>query len=537
MLPPLPQSAPPEVVYPDKTNWAAVIAIAISCGLPFVENGAAWTPLEQALYVIATLSYGILQAAPASWHPLLARLRQRLPAFLVLSAVLALTLQRISGDGFVQPIVFDIPMLHAATMLSGRRLVRLSTGFIGIMAFGLWLAAPAGYPAGILIGVIIRHAALMSFIVASGYLTAQEMRARIHAHHLATVLAAERDYLQHLMQMTSTLSHEIDLVKVLSLVAWTGRTIAHAASVRIWMQEDAGWVLAAHDGEPPALLGDAAAPDAQRLDIPLVLAEERIGRLELVGDPRRPFAADTELRLRPFAQAAAIAIHNAHLYDQAQQAATLAERNRLARELHDTIAQGLAGVHLQLQAATQSWTQHPQRAYDRVARAREVAQQTLHDVRHSVWDLAAPLTTDAALLEHLAHDTAEWTARTGLRLTYEAPPVPVRLPSATALHVRRMVGEALANIEKHAGAQMVAIAARIADQHLEIMITDDGRGFVGARVQHRNGAGFGLRSLNERARLIAGSVDVRSQPGQGAQIQIRVPLLRDDAVAPALARK
>jgi signal transduction histidine kinase len=261
------------------------------------------------------------------------------------------------------------------------------------------------------------------------------------------------------------------------------------------------------------------------LVLPLVFKDRTIGVLELQGHAdATPTTADAQL-LQPFADTAAVAIQNARLYEQAGLSFTLAERNRLARELHDTIAQGLTAVTMQLEAAERSFDRYPDRARARVTRASELARQTLADVRRSVWTLAAPLLDGTALVPALDDLVQRFAARTGLPATYAHAGLPPPLDLAAATQVVRILQEALLNVEKHAQASTVEVRSETGDDAVRLVVRDDGIGFD-PQATHGPSAmssGFGLFSLQERAHLAGGSVQVESAPGAGTRVTLIIP--------------
>jgi len=281
----------------------------------------------------------------------------------------------------------------------------------------------------------------------------------------------------------------------------------------------------------------AARASGAGLVLPLMFKGATIGALELHGSPADPFDGEDARLLQPFADAAAVAIENARLYEQARFSATLAERNRLARELHDTIAQGLTAVTMQLEAAQRSFERDPARARARLGRAHELAREALEDVRRSVWTLAAPLVDGQALSQALDELTQRFAERTGLAVTYlHSGPAPA-LGHAAATQVLRIVQEALQNVEKHAHATQVSVESALVADALQVQVRDDGVGFEpGAPPQSSHGAngddggasdGFGLLSLRERARLSGGLLHVESAPGAGTRIAVTIPIERD----------
>lgn len=213
----------------------------------------------------------------------------------------------------------------------------------------------------------------------------------------------------------------------------------------------------------------------------------------------------------------------ARLYEQAGLTATLAERNRLARELHDTIAQELTAVLMQLDAAQRSFDRDPARTRVRLIRAHELAREALDNVRRSVWTLAEPLIGPAELSEALATAVQRFAERTGLVASYQHHGPAAVLEAAAATQVLRIVQEALQNVEKHAQATSIIVESCVDQANLRIDIRDNGIGFDVQSPLAGMGSGFGLVSLRERARLAGGELSITSSPGAGTNVIVRIP--------------
>jgi signal transduction histidine kinase len=535
---PQPAAAPPETEV-DLGRGIVLVGLmagGVACGAILLMGISQGVTTGQAIiYSLAALLYLGLVLAPAVSWPGARWIRRHLWAYLLLIGAVCVALQALSGEDFLQPIIFTIPLVQAALAYPLWRAAAVGALYLGLMNLGIALGG-ADHAADFLYPTV-GYTTLMILIVASARLSVEQSRARRRADELAADLARQRDYLARLSQITATLTRDLDLATVLAQVAAEGRALAHAAQARVWLLEtpDDGHDtpvqlaaavprLAAGTSWPgPAL--DRLQVSAAALVLPLVFKGETIGALELHGAPDRPFDEEHARQLQPFADAAAVAIENARLYEQARLSATLAERNRLARELHDTIAQGLTAVTMQLEAAQRSFDRDSARARSRLGRAHELARETLADVRRSVWILAEPLVDGGALPEALDALTQRFAERTGLPASYRHQGGQPALQHSAATQALRVVQEALQNAEKHAQATHVEVASRLGDTALHLEVRDDGVGFEPSAPQPGDG-GFGLLSLRERARLAGGELLVESAPGAGTRISLVIPLGR-----------
>ena len=201
-----------------------------------------------------------------------------------------------------------------------------------------------------------------------------------------------------------------------------------------------------------------------------------------------------------------------------------AERQRMARELHDTLAQGLAGLILQLEAAdSHADNGRLDRTQTIVQQAMSAARTILADARRAIDDLRSEDTIQRDLIAKIQDEAERFERSTGIscHLDLSTPPT---VPQATSEHLQRIVSESLSNIIRHAQASQVQITLQETSEGLRLVIQDDGSGFDPAPALARPGH-FGLIGMRERARLAGGALSIDSQPGQGTQIQLEVPLL------------
>ncbi|RKN05734.1 sensor histidine kinase [Streptomyces radicis] len=216
---------------------------------------------------------------------------------------------------------------------------------------------------------------------------------------------------------------------------------------------------------------------------------------------------------------------HAQLLVQAREAGVQDERNRLAAEIHDTIAQGLAGVVTQLQAAQDTPDRDAARAH--VARAAALARESLGEARRSVRDLGPAALEHDALPEALRKIAAVSARAAGTPVEFTVTGAVEPLHDEIEATLLRIAQEALANAGRHAGASRIGVTLSYMEDEVTLDVRDDGRGFDVAALPQRagGGGGFGLGGMRARAERVAGSVDVESEPGQGTAVSARLPVV------------
>lgn len=242
------------------------------------------------------------------------------------------------------------------------------------------------------------------------------------------------------------------------------------------------------------------------------------------------YVRQSELREEAQTLADELAKANQQLKEYAEQIESLtlaAERQRMARELHDTLAQGLVGLTLQLEAAdSHLGHQNLERAQAIIRQAMERARSTLAEARQVIDALRSDLPGGPNLEAALRDEINRFCAANGIdcEVSLNLPP---DLPEAAREHLPRIVGEGLANIARHARAQNAWVRVENQPGVLRLEIGDDGVGFDVAAVEGTPGH-YGLAGMRERARLAGGSLEVFSQPGQGTRLAAQFPLREGD---------
>jgi signal transduction histidine kinase len=205
------------------------------------------------------------------------------------------------------------------------------------------------------------------------------------------------------------------------------------------------------------------------------------------------------------------------LMTQAREAGIQDERQRMAREIHDTLAQGLTGIVTQLQAAEQA-TADPARWRRHFQAATRLARESLSEARRSVHALRPEPLESAPLADALEDVAARWSALHGIpvEVTTTGTERPLRSDAEDAL--LRTAQEALANVAAHAGASRVGLTLSYLDGEVALDIRDDGRGIGGGRP-----GGFGLIAMRQRIENVSGSLSIESEPRCGTAISALVP--------------
>ncbi len=207
---------------------------------------------------------------------------------------------------------------------------------------------------------------------------------------------------------------------------------------------------------------------------------------------------------------------------RAQFAAVLAERNRIAREIHDTLAQDLVAVSLQVEVTTQLVRRgNVAAATQQLERTRRLVQEGIADARESIWELRAN-TAEASLpsrLARVAERARERGVPTDLHIGGTYRPLPTRWES----EILRVAGEAVNNSIRHAEATAITVAIDYAPHQLQLRIVDNGRGFDPAAAPPA-GRHFGMGGMRERAENIRGQLHIESAPGAGTTVTLRLPL-------------
>ena len=399
------------------------------------------------------------------------------------------------------------------------------------------------------------------------YGAAEEITARINAYQLLESREAERAReLAVLLDVAHKVASTLELEPLLSLILselqklidYTGAAIMmsdgtdlvfldyrgpmpreQVMQLRIPIRETAGYMNVVKRREPiiiPDIWGDTEiAHSFQRsveclspaygyahswMGVPLAVKARLIGIIRLDHRDRNYFTAQHTKLAMAIASQAAVAIENARLYEKAQQLATLEERQRIARELHDSISQALFGIKLGAQTAIEILDRDPVRLAQSLEYVRGLADAGLIEMRALLYELRPEAVATEGLVAGLQKHIDSLRARHGIEVHADfcdEPKISLEMKEA----IYRIVQEALNNIATHAQATLVRLELFREDGMVRLEVNDNGIGFDQSTVAPGH---FGLRSMGERAAHLGGLLLVESAPGTGTSIHVQIPV-------------
>ncbi len=251
------------------------------------------------------------------------------------------------------------------------------------------------------------------------------------------------------------------------------------------------------------------------VSVPMFLAGEFRGFISIHHSEAGTYRPDEIELAQSLAQHVMMAVHGQQVAEQERQAAILKERARLARDVHDTLAQGFTGVILQMEAAEEAlFDENPDAAVQRVRRAREIARESLGEARRSVHALRPQALDKSGFAEALQSMLKNTTVGTSLRTSFCSEGEPMVLPANVEETLLRIGQEALSNALKHAHPTEFHIRLCFKSDAVRLEFFDNGKGFV---VGQTNG-GVGLLGMKERAEQIGATLTISSEPGKGTKV-------------------
>jgi signal transduction histidine kinase len=256
------------------------------------------------------------------------------------------------------------------------------------------------------------------------------------------------------------------------------------------------------------------------LVLPLLVAGEVIGFVSLHCDSQRRFRNGEIEVAQALAQQAILAVEMTRIAEHSREVAVLEERERMARDMHDTLAQGFTGVIVHLEVARQAVLhRQPDQALDHMRRATGLARESLAEARRSVRAMRPQALEGGDLLGALDRSLQRMTAGTRLQAQVRAQGRPKRLPRGWEEQLLRIGQEALTNTLKHAAASRFVARLVFDPGEVRLELRDDGRGFELAEPK----GGFGLRGMRERVAGMGGQLSIESGAGKGTTIRVILP--------------
>jgi signal transduction histidine kinase len=202
--------------------------------------------------------------------------------------------------------------------------------------------------------------------------------------------------------------------------------------------------------------------------------------------------------------------------------AVLEERNRIARELHDTLEQDLAGITMQLDLASDCFREAPRVAEQALETARSMSRHSMVEARRSVWDLRCHLLENGDLISAIRHEVNALGSRDHVKIDFQVSGLPARLSGPVEMNLLRIAQEAVANAIKHGRAERVGVNLLYESKRVCLSVSDNGEGFAentGPQVGH-----FGLLDMRERAQSLGSRLVVDTAPGRGTRVAVEVPV-------------
>ncbi|HEY7523160.1 MAG TPA: sensor histidine kinase, partial [Candidatus Limnocylindrales bacterium] len=274
------------------------------------------------------------------------------------------------------------------------------------------------------------------------------------------------------------------------------------------------------------IAGFPTSPEAWTFYVVIIGIQTIVIGAAVIGGER--IAEQNEERRQALVRLEAAMVENAGLHaqllTQAREAGILDERARMAREIHDTIAQGLIGIVTQLEAADQAHD----RAADRdryLANAARLARESLTEARRSV-EASMPAALQAGTLaDALGGVARDWSQVNTIPVDVKVTGDVIALHPEIEVALLRTAQEALANVARHANASRAVMTLSFMGDVVTLDVCDDGVGFVVDEARAAAGYGFGLTGMRQRVARVAGSVAIESEPGGGTAVSARVPAI------------
>ncbi len=227
----------------------------------------------------------------------------------------------------------------------------------------------------------------------------------------------------------------------------------------------------------------------------------------------------------------ALVLENLRLIEQAQKAGVSSERQRLAQEIHDTLAQAFTSIVMKLEAAEEALSSDPRSTQRFLDQARDIARENLTEARRLMWALRPESLERSSLSEAIARLAERWSGECGIDVSTTVTGTSHPLTPDTEATLMRAAEEALTNCRKYSQARQVTLTLSYMNNLVTLNVQDDGVGFDPDRVQRDTSAqstgGFGLVGMRERIKQLRGTMLVESAPAEGTTLMVAIPVVPD----------
>lgn len=273
--------------------------------------------------------------------------------------------------------------------------------------------------------------------------------------------------------------------------------------------------------------------------VPLMSRGKVMGVMNIASHTLQRFTPEDVQLLSSISNQIAVAIENAKLYEELQRKEEMRgellhlvistqeeERRRIARGLHDEISQAITSLTVNLEAVADALPLDVDEVKSRLKRIQSIAIGTLDEIHKVIWELRPTLLDDLGLVAAVESYVEPHLAEAGVKAHFETAGTERRMPTRVETAIFRIIQEAVTNIVRHANAESASISIEFEDNSIAVHIEDDGKGFDFDEAMRatREGRGLGLLSMKERAELLGGSLNIKSKPGQGTQIDLEIPV-------------
>jgi signal transduction histidine kinase len=381
--------------------------------------------------------------------------------------------------------------------------------------------------------------------VAAWAVFAQLDRLRNDLGQQNAALESRNQTLRAVYDVSLSVAGQADPEQTISVIVEHARKLLHADAALLALDTPNGSLRLRASSSAPGVMeerrGAATPADYDELDCfirpgyvisamaPVKHGVKRLGTLGLAtAAPRRYAPVDLDT-LAAFATQVGLAIEAARLQDELQELAVQRERERIARDMHDGLAQVLGYVNTKTQAVAQLLEDgRADEAERQLAQLAAAARTVFVDVREAILNLSTPATFDRGVAAALQEYAAVFGESSDLTVRFSATPEAEAAPlsAATQAEVFSIAREALTNVRKHARARRVSIALDRTDGEIRLVIKDDGVGFEADLLAtgKEHWPHFGLAGMRERAESVGGRVSWHSRPGAGTEVELHVPV-------------